>query len=92
MPMHCSKCNLKFEPEPGFFYGAMYVSYGLSILIAGLAWFVLTSFEFDFWAVIWTVVPVLLIAIPALFKVSRAIWLNFFIEYIDEENLDEKKS
>jgi uncharacterized protein (DUF983 family) len=27
MPTHCAHCGLKFEPEPGFYYGAMFVSY-----------------------------------------------------------------
>jgi hypothetical protein len=27
---HCPVCNLEFEPEPDFYQGAMYVSYGLS--------------------------------------------------------------
>lgn len=85
MPKYCSKCNLKYEPEPGFFYGAMYVSYALSIIITGLSWFVLTSLGFEFWTVIWTAIPVLIISIPYLFKVSRVIWLNFFVHYKKQE-------
>ena len=81
MPSNCSHCDLKYQPEPGFFYGSMYVSYALSIIIAGLIWFVLTILDIDFWTVIWTVVFTLLLAIPPLFKYSRAIWLNFFMHY-----------
>ena len=33
---HCLNCDLKFEIEPGFFYGAMYISYGLGIGIGSL--------------------------------------------------------
>jgi uncharacterized protein (DUF983 family) len=84
MPTHCSSCNLKYEPEPGFFYGAMYVSYALSISLAGLTWFILTMLDLEFWVVIWTVIPVLLISIPYLFKISRAIWINFFVHYKKE--------
>ena len=91
MPKYCDHCQLKYEPEPGFFYGAMYVSYALSIIIAGLAWFALTMLGFEFWVVIWSVVPILLIAIPALFKVSRAAWLNFFVHYSENAaDLNEK--
>ena len=81
MHVHCPSCNLKYEPEPGFFYGAMYVSYALSIMLVGLTWFVFTLAGFEFWAVIWTIIPLLLIAIPFLFKISRAIWMNLFIHY-----------
>ena len=39
----CSICDLKFEREPGYFLGAMYISYvlGVSIMapIAALLWF-----------------------------------------------------
>jgi uncharacterized protein (DUF983 family) len=31
MPTLCTACQYRFEPEPGFFFGAMYISYGLSI-------------------------------------------------------------
>ncbi len=31
MHERCSNCNFKYEKEPGFFIGAMYVSYGLAI-------------------------------------------------------------
>jgi hypothetical protein len=33
---NCLNCDLKFEIEPGFFYGAMYISYGLGIGIGSL--------------------------------------------------------
>ncbi len=37
-PMHerCSVCDLKFEREPGYFLGAMYISYAMAVpLLAG---------------------------------------------------------
>ena len=40
---NCSHCNLKYEIEPGFFYGAMYVSYALAI---GLGCFLFILFKF----------------------------------------------
>ena len=42
MNERCSVCDLKFEREPGYFLGAMYVSYGLGLVIvmvfAALLW------------------------------------------------------
>ena len=29
----CEVCNLKFEREPGYFLGAMYISYGLGLTL-----------------------------------------------------------
>ncbi len=28
---HCPSCGLRYEVEPGFFWGAMYISYAISI-------------------------------------------------------------
>src|SRR5712671_2207503 len=43
MHERCPTCDLKFEREPGYFLGAMYVSYALGLviitLIAALLWF-----------------------------------------------------
>src|SRR5713226_6085669 len=54
----CSICDLKFEREPGYFLGAMYLSFGLGVLImapiAVLLWF-LTGWwitKVIFWAVV----------------------------------------
>ena len=33
MHERCLVCDLKFDREPGYFLGAMYVSYGLGIVI-----------------------------------------------------------
>ena len=31
MNSHCEYCGLRYEREPGYFYGAMYVTYAFSI-------------------------------------------------------------
>jgi len=33
MPKRCPVCNQSYEPEPNFFYGAMYVSYGYAVAL-----------------------------------------------------------
>ena len=45
---YCSSCGLKYKIEPSFFYGAMYVSYGLTVAI-GVAAFVIIIV---FWGVV----------------------------------------
>jgi len=37
MNRECSVCSYHFDREPGYFIGAMYLSYGLAILQAGIA-------------------------------------------------------
>jgi uncharacterized protein (DUF983 family) len=83
MPKRCSNCNLKYDAEPGFFFGAMFVSYALSIIVAGFTWALLTILSIDFLKIIWAIVVVLILAIPVIFKLSRAIWLNFFFHFRD---------
>jgi hypothetical protein len=72
---------LKYDAEPGFFFGAMFVSYALSIMLAGITWGTLSLLGVDFLNIIWVIVVVLIVAIPVIFKLSRAIWLNFFFHY-----------
>ena len=31
MPKHCPNCGLKLEPETGFYYGSMYLSYAIGV-------------------------------------------------------------
>lgn len=33
MNEHCPHCHLKFEIEPGYYYGAMYISYAMTCAI-----------------------------------------------------------
>lgn len=76
----CPKCDQTYEPEPGFYYGAMFVSYAFSAAITLATGFVLYNF-FDN-PETWVYMSVVLIAVgllwPAMFKYSRAIFLHLF--------------
>jgi uncharacterized protein (DUF983 family) len=76
----CSICHLRYEREPGYFLGAMYISYGLALpliaLIAALLWAIT-----GWWItkdVIWAVVLFLPLA-PAVTFLSRVLWI-----YLDQ--------
>lgn len=82
MENHCSCCGQRYEKEPGFFYGAMYVSYALMV-----GWFVITWAIDSFLIhsetlqyVTFVMVSVILL-MPLTFRISRLLWLNFFIKY-----------
>jgi uncharacterized protein (DUF983 family) len=82
MHEHCSNCDLKFELEPGFFQGAMYVSYGLGVaqsVAVFLVFWVIIGFD-PLWFFIVNTVGLFLMA-PVLFRVARAAYLNIFIKY-----------
>ena len=83
MYSHCPKCGLNFIPEPGYFYGAMYVSYAFTIAI-GVAVFIadyLFFWEKGILFFVFFLTIVLALAAPYTFRTSRAIWLNFFNKY-----------
>jgi uncharacterized protein (DUF983 family) len=79
----CEVCGLNLKPEPGFYYGAMYVSYGLGVAIFVSIWASCTWF-FDNVGV-WTQISLILIALiglgPYLYALSKVIWANIFFSY-----------
>lgn len=79
----CVKCNFKFDKEPGFFVGAMYVSYGLSVGQALCVYFI-TSLFFDK-ALDLRIIPVIMVAVVLFsffnIRLSRMIWLYMFKNY-----------
>lgn len=83
MHASCPNCGLNYEPEPGFYYGSMYVSYALTIAI-GVGLFLIDYLFFwnrGVWFYIILLSTILLLLAPLTFRTSRAIWLNFFIRY-----------
>jgi uncharacterized protein (DUF983 family) len=80
MHERCPVCDLKFEREPGYFLGAMYISYGLALmtiaLIAAGLWAIT-----GWWITkdtIWAVILFLPLALPiTLF--ARVLWI-----YLDQ--------
>ncbi|WP_194765642.1 DUF983 domain-containing protein [Tamlana sp. I1] len=84
LDMHekCSNCGTKYKIEPSFFYGSMYVSYAVGIAFA-VAAFIISFFIFKAGinAVFISIVLTLIIFMPIILRVSRNIWINFFMSY-----------
>ncbi|MGL5112935.1 MAG: DUF983 domain-containing protein [Flavobacterium sp.] len=78
----CSHCGLRYQIEPSFFYGAMYVSYGLNVAL-GIAAFIISfllcksSLKVSFLAIIATLV----VLFPLVLRWSRNIYINIFVDY-----------
>ena len=85
---YCGHCGLKYQIEPSFFYGAMYVSYGLNVAV-GVAVFILSFVFFNssmkqaFIAIIISMV----VAFPYVLRLSRNIYINLFVTY--DENFKQ---
>ncbi len=79
----CSNCDLKYEKEPGFYQGAMYVSYALGVALFVTLW---VSFNL-FFPSLSTGVQVTIVAVssigltPLMYALSKIIWANLFISY-----------
>lgn len=84
----CPNCGESFSKEPGFYYGAMYVSYGLGVAMF-VAVFILTYW---FYPNPSTFIYILMITIamvvlgPFLYELSKIIWANMFIAYKNNRN------
>jgi len=73
---------MKFKIEPSFFYGAMYVSYGVGVAFANVT-FIISYFLLNFSRLqaFIAIVTILVIALPIILRLSRNIWINFFFKY-----------
>ncbi|MGY3088786.1 uncharacterized protein (DUF983 family) [Hymenobacter sp. UYAg731] len=80
MPEACPVCRQTYEPEPGFYYGAMYISSGFSTGILLAIGFLLFYLAHDppLWVYIVTVGAAVLAVTPLLFRYSRAVMLYGF--------------
>lgn len=87
MPETCPECKQPYELEPGFWYGTGYVSYALSVafsVTSFVAWFVLIGMSTkDNRFFIWLTTNILLLIFmqPWLMRLSRVIYLYFFVKY-----------
>ena len=84
LKMHerCSHCGTKYKIEPSFFYGSMYVSYGVGIAFAVAAFivsniFLGSSLKVAFGCIVGTLVCFM----PVIMRLSRNIWINLFMSY-----------
>lgn len=80
MPPECPVCHQTYEPEPGFYYGAMYISSGFStgiLLAVGFLLFYLAD-DPPLWVYIMAVAAAVLAVTPLLFRYARAVMLYGF--------------
>lgn len=79
----CSECGLHFTPEPGFYFGASYVSYALSVAISmGVFFALFPHFGWKHTEIYLTVIAgILLLLSPVLLRISRTVWISFFYRY-----------
>jgi uncharacterized protein (DUF983 family) len=82
MNENCSHCQFKYNIEPSFFYGSMYVSYGVGIAFAVTAFVIsFLILEFNINVSFFAIIVTLIAFAPVIMRVSRNIWINIFVSY-----------
>lgn len=78
----CSHCGEIFNKEVGFFYGAMYVSYGVNIAL-GIALFILMVllFKTGLLTYLFSFLGLVVVLFPWIMRASRLIYINMFVSY-----------
>jgi uncharacterized protein (DUF983 family) len=80
MPAECPVCSQTYEPEPGFYYGAMYISFGFALAtfaVVGILLYYLFD-DPDTWVYVVVVAAITLVSTPLVFRYSRALMLYLF--------------
>ena len=80
MKSRCQTCNYYFDREPGYFLGAMYLSYGLGVLQGILAFLICYFFLKDITTLTTCFIVTGVIALFGIknYKLSRIIYMHIF--------------
>jgi len=82
MPRYCPDCGEDFQREVGFYYGAMMVSHALTTVVAVVNHAVVFYFYgWELFPNLASVVTILVVMFPVIFRCARAIWINLFVKY-----------
>ncbi len=75
----CPVCGILLQCEPGYYLGAMYVSYAISSALLCGGYFALAALlpDWNSFLVVGLLVLLYLPLVPAVFQYSRAIWIYF---------------
>ena len=92
MPDACSNCGQDFEPEPGYYYGAMFISYILTgWFCVGFSLILVFGFGWSTTAAISLMIAILAIFFVFIFRISRSIWIHITEKY-DPSKTEHKLS
>ncbi|MEM6964990.1 MAG: DUF983 domain-containing protein [Bacteroidota bacterium] len=85
MPDNCPVCNQSYSPEPGFWYGAMFISY---IWTAWACLFFVGGGIFLFGMSVNGAFALLIVVVAIfffwIFRISRSMWIHIYVKYNPE--------
>ena len=79
---NCPKCNLKYMMEPSFFFGAMYINYGIAVALF-VAIFIIAKVLIGL-SILKSFILIIILSLlltPINLRLSRIIWINIFVSY-----------
>ncbi|MCP3927684.1 MAG: DUF983 domain-containing protein [Bacteroidetes bacterium] len=77
----CEHCGQTFIPEPGFYYGAMFISYILSgFLCLGIFAFFFFVLNLSLYGSYFAMLFVMAFLFVYIFRISRSLWLNMNVK------------
>jgi len=79
----CPVCGLKYEKEPGFYTGAMYVSYAIGVAVSASTWVALLVLFPGLGPLqqIISISAVMLFGSPYFYALSKIMWANMFFSF-----------
>lgn len=82
MNPQCACCGERFEREPGYYTGALYVSYAYYTALIVNCFIVLeVLLAWDLTYFLTLLISLIIILTPPVFRLARLTWINFFISY-----------
>lgn len=82
VPNNCKECNQDFQIEAGFYLGAMFVSYALTIALAVAVFVAFITFNS------YSLIPYLIVTgvtltvlTPYILRISRSIWIAMSVKF-----------
>lgn len=94
MHKHCSECGQSFEPEPGFYFGAMFISYAFNTALFILVWVIYSNLTDNFSIAILLAIMGIsaLLFLPLFYRWSRSIWISIFVPFQKDTQSAESNS
>ncbi len=86
MNRYCAHCGADFVPEPGFYQGALYISYALYVAFMVIYFLIFVNFfneYLDYFLA--SIIPILVILTPLFYRIARRTWLALFIKPVSTE-------
>ncbi len=82
MKDECENCGQNFMPEPGYYFGAMFISYIFT------AWFCIGFVAFFHWVLGWSteasfglLILTIVVSFVYIFRLARSVWIHITEKY-----------